>query len=193
VGRGCVDPSQCDEAADCDDGVFCNGAEQCVNHTCFTDPGGRDCDDNDDCTSDSCNVATDRCAHEPLPGCVPDADVDGGTDPFDPEVHYAGTFDVYGIPVSDCLAASFNIRSLAFTSTADLLTIQAGSFPLTQAPRPAGASFDASYTQGGCGTYRLTGEFVNANTFNGHWTAVFSGGCGMCSGQDAAATGVRRP
>jgi hypothetical protein len=164
-----------------------------VGGSCYANPDGRDCDDNDDCTSDSCNTATDQCAHAPLPGCAPDGDVDGGPDPFDPAVHYAGRFDVYGIPASDCLAASYNIRSLTLSSTPELLTVQAGSFPMTQAPRPADAGFDVSYAQGACGSYRLTGTFIDSDTFSGHWTATFGGGCSMCGGQDTDVTGVRSP
>jgi hypothetical protein len=46
---------QCDDDADCDDGVFCNGAELCVNDLCES-PG-------DPCTGprQTCNEATDTC------------------------------------------------------------------------------------------------------------------------------------
>jgi hypothetical protein len=50
----------CTIDADCDDGLFCNGAETCVAGTCQagTPPG---CDDSVGCTDDSCNEASDSC------------------------------------------------------------------------------------------------------------------------------------
>lgn len=189
-GRGCVDPNDCEVHEDCDDHVFCNGAERCVGGSCF--PGeARTCDDGDDCTSDYCNTATDSCVHDPLPGCIPDADVDGGVEPFDPEVHYAGRFEILPHPNSACGMASFNITLVTLSSTADSLTVQAGSFPLTQAPRPSDESFDVTYRQSNCGDYRLVGSFTNSNIFSAQWTAAFFGACGACDNQDLAVTGVR--
>jgi subtilisin family serine protease len=54
VGPVCTSP------ADCDDGLWCNGAEDCVSGNCVagTPP---DCDDSVSCTDDSCNEATDSC------------------------------------------------------------------------------------------------------------------------------------
>jgi len=48
------------ETLDCDDGLFCNGAESCENNACAigTSP---DCDDGNSCTDDSC---------DPASGCV---------------------------------------------------------------------------------------------------------------------------
>ncbi|UCC29305.1 MAG: S8 family serine peptidase, partial [Phycisphaerales bacterium] len=54
VGPGCSVP------ADCDDGLWCNGAEDCVSGSCVagTPP---DCSDGVGCTDDSCNEGTDSC------------------------------------------------------------------------------------------------------------------------------------
>ncbi len=55
VNGACVDA--CVDDADCDDGLFCNGAEVCVDNACVagTDPcGGLDCDE----TTDSCDAET---------------------------------------------------------------------------------------------------------------------------------------
>ncbi len=55
---------ECAGDPQCDDGVFCNGAETCVSGTC--QPGTpRDCNDSVDCTADSCNESTDACDHVP--------------------------------------------------------------------------------------------------------------------------------
>jgi len=53
--------------ADCDDGLFCNGAETCDDNVC---QGGTpvDCDDGVDCTVDSCNEDTDACDNTPDDG-----------------------------------------------------------------------------------------------------------------------------
>jgi len=69
-GAGCTVDS-CNEATDscdnvpsdalCDDGLFCNGAEACVDGLC--EPGADPCPgDGNDCTDD-CNEASDTCAH----------------------------------------------------------------------------------------------------------------------------------
>jgi len=50
----------CVAAGDCDNGVFCDGAELCVANVC--QPGSPiDCDDGVACTVDACNEATDSC------------------------------------------------------------------------------------------------------------------------------------
>jgi len=50
----------CETNEDCDDGLFCNGAETCDSGSCQagTPP---DCSDVVGCTDDSCNEATDSC------------------------------------------------------------------------------------------------------------------------------------
>ncbi|MFQ5461505.1 MAG: hypothetical protein ACE5E5_02650 [Phycisphaerae bacterium] len=56
---------QCQTNADCDDGVFCNGAETCdAFQTC--QPGTPpNCSDGIACTTDSCNAMTNQCDHIP--------------------------------------------------------------------------------------------------------------------------------
>jgi len=52
--------SGCQDDPDCDDGLYCNGAETCVGGEC--QPGTDvDCDDSVGCTDDSCNEGTDSC------------------------------------------------------------------------------------------------------------------------------------
>lgn len=65
---------ECEQDADCDDGLFCNGEELCGQGTCFrfSPPV---CDDGLDCTSDECSETRQRCVHE-----APDADGDGVAD-----------------------------------------------------------------------------------------------------------------
>jgi endonuclease/exonuclease/phosphatase family metal-dependent hydrolase len=57
-----VTVSQCSVPADCDDGLWCNGPEDCVSGSCVagTPP---DCSDGVGCTDDSCNEGTDSCDH----------------------------------------------------------------------------------------------------------------------------------
>ncbi|NMB75029.1 MAG: hypothetical protein GYA21_07855 [Myxococcales bacterium] len=84
----------CSQAEDCDDSRWCNGLEVCLDGACASP--GRDCNDNDRCTEDSCNESLDRCDHLPLsnppaegpPGdasCTDnvDNDCDGQTDMAD--------------------------------------------------------------------------------------------------------------
>ena len=57
----------CTQDSDCDDGVFCNGAEMCNAGKCMAgDPPS--CDDGFGCTIDICNEATQTCEHEPKCG-----------------------------------------------------------------------------------------------------------------------------
>ena len=56
------DAGPCMTAADCDDGIFCNGTETCSATVC--QPGTPPtCDDSLACTVDTCDVSRDRCAN----------------------------------------------------------------------------------------------------------------------------------
>jgi hypothetical protein len=48
---------------DCRDDLFCNGAERCVEGACVA--GGDPCEDDIDCTSESCDEEADRCRRVP--------------------------------------------------------------------------------------------------------------------------------
>ncbi|MEM9192304.1 MAG: hypothetical protein AAGF12_24230 [Myxococcota bacterium] len=52
-------PEACDVNADCSDGCFCNGAEQCVAGVCQA--GADPCTDDVECTSHACLEETDQC------------------------------------------------------------------------------------------------------------------------------------
>jgi len=58
LGIGC---DECREAADCDDGQFCNGRESCASGSCRPAPNVAVCDDEIACTTDSCDEQTDSC------------------------------------------------------------------------------------------------------------------------------------
>ncbi|MGD2110002.1 MAG: dockerin type I domain-containing protein [Phycisphaerae bacterium] len=49
----------------CANGQFCDGDELCVAGVCEAG-SPRDCDDDIDCTNDSCDEVTDACQHDPL-------------------------------------------------------------------------------------------------------------------------------
>lgn len=196
VGRGCVTrgTGACTEDADCDDGNFCNGTERCNARACIT-PLPEDCNDGNACTTDTCDVALDRCVRTTAPGC--DAGVafgDGGSAmPFEAPRDFTGSFLFVPAQSSGCGAATYSISSVRFATMATTLTITAGSFPMTQMPVPTGPDFDVTYVQPGCGTYHLQGTFSDSDSFTGTWTADFSsgGGCGFCPGMSAAVIGVR--
>ena len=61
-------PTACDMNADCDDGLFCSGTEECVAGEC--QPGGDAC-----AAGELCDEDADVCI---VPGCVTDADCDDG-------------------------------------------------------------------------------------------------------------------
>jgi carboxypeptidase T len=85
----------CDDNSDCDDGLFCNGAEICVSGTCQAGTPA-DCNDGVSCTDDSCNEGTDSCDHtannslcdnglfcDGTETCDPLLDCQPGSDPCD--------------------------------------------------------------------------------------------------------------
>ncbi|MEZ4472675.1 MAG: lamin tail domain-containing protein [bacterium] len=58
-------PVGCRVNADCDDGLFCNGAETCDVASGDCRPGGAPaCDDGVDCTADRCDEGQNRCVHD---------------------------------------------------------------------------------------------------------------------------------
>jgi hypothetical protein len=88
-------PPACQGDGDCDDGLFCNGAETCNLGTGACEAGtAPDCGDGVGCTNDSCNEATDGCDNVPDDGlcanglfcdgdevCSPAAGCQDGPDP----------------------------------------------------------------------------------------------------------------
>jgi hypothetical protein len=69
----------CSTAASCDDGLFCNGAEQCVNGSC-TAGTPVVCNDDVACTVDACNEATEACVSQPNDAACNDGNVCNGTE-----------------------------------------------------------------------------------------------------------------
>src|SRR5688500_9512420 len=65
-----LDAPECGSDAECDDGLFCSGVEECTLGRCVSGPVA--CDDGIECTIDVCDEALRRCANE-----VPDVDGDG--------------------------------------------------------------------------------------------------------------------
>ncbi len=61
----------CQTNPECDDGLFCNGAETCVSGSCQAGTAPN-CNDGVACTTDSCNEATDSCDHAPNNGACGD-------------------------------------------------------------------------------------------------------------------------
>jgi hypothetical protein len=80
--------ASCAADGDCDDGIFCNGAETCSSGRCVVRMVA--CDDDVACTLDVCNEALRSCVSRP-----PDADGDGYDD--------AHCFGSDGVPLgNDC-------------------------------------------------------------------------------------------
>ncbi|HJL33802.1 MAG TPA: hypothetical protein RMI62_32220, partial [Polyangiaceae bacterium LLY-WYZ-15_(1-7)] len=77
VDGGTVDGGSCTSAADCDDGLFCNGAEACIAGACVAG-APPSCDDGVACTLDECLEGEDRCQS------VPDASLCGPDEICDP-------------------------------------------------------------------------------------------------------------
>lgn len=181
--EGCT--SGCTTNADCDDGDFCDGEEECIAGDCFEgDPA--DCDDGNSCTIDMCDPAVGAgggCRYETAEGC--DAGVgpprDGGTPPvpFDPTMHYEGTFAVAPSPSLGCPGSSYAFGEVTFSVVGGDLQVRADRFLMTQSPRPDGPDFDvSSSSDAACRPVRLRGTFENSNVLSARWTATCSGTCG---------------
>jgi hypothetical protein len=185
--EGCT--TGCITSADCSNGVFCDGEEECLAGDCFagTVP---DCADGDVCTEDRCDAAEDHCVHERIvmEGCDSDAG-DAGV-PFDPLVHYSGTFLFAPSQSQACPAMTYSVENLTFARTDTELTVSGPPCAMVQAPPPSGADFAVLCTNGCGGSFSLTGTFSDSNNFAGHWTATFPS-CPSCSGQSADVVGVR--
>ena len=128
VGHGCRAgmPTDCETDEDCQDGSYCNGAEQCIVGRCYMGTA-RDCNDGNACTMDVCDDAMGRCRYE----LVCDAgtgrfDAGPGCDPFDPDVHYTGTFEL--LPGRACdagLGSGYTISTVSFSRSGGVLTVTA--------------------------------------------------------------------
>jgi len=73
-GDGPVVPVSCEEDVECDNGVYCDGEERCVDGAC-ADGDRVTCDDGIACTLDECLEDAQTCSSTP-----PDADQDGHLD-----------------------------------------------------------------------------------------------------------------
>jgi hypothetical protein len=189
VGSGCSDG--CTVDSDCDDHVYCNGTEQCLDHSCFADMP-RNCDDGLSCTIDSCDEAAGACSY--MTTCdsgVILTDAGAACDPFDPATGYTGAYRVVPAPMSSCGAATFSVDTATFSISGGMLHIAAGPFSLA-GPIPTDATFHVTGNDGGCGDYVLDGTFDCANRFTGMWRATFGGECSFCSNQSSTVLGLAR-
>ena len=94
-----------DNGNSCDDGNVCNGGETCSSGDC--EAGEMlDCEDGNNCTEDICDPADGCIDHIEIPGCDPDADLDGDPDDTDcddedPTVHHGAAELCNGVD-NDC-------------------------------------------------------------------------------------------
>ncbi len=128
--------SECATDAECDDGVFCNGAETCAAGDCRAGndpcPGqacdeepqicvdclvDADCDDGVGCTVDACDVDANACAHTPDDALCDDGLSCDGTETCDPA---AGC--LAGTPI-DC--AGPDVPAGALCVTGDRFCVEA--------------------------------------------------------------------
>ena len=122
----------CTTDAECDDNVFCNGAETCQGGACLagTPPS---CNDGFACTADSCNQTADACDHIPsdLPcddglwcngaeTCDPLNGCQAGTGPCQPD---EACDETAGVCVGPPSAVAVGARYLAVTPPAGLASV----------------------------------------------------------------------
>ena len=76
----CVAELCCVSSTECDNGLFCDGSEQCLSYNCV--PGISPCDDGNICTEDICHEGNETCVNNPIPGCCnTDSDCDNAICP----------------------------------------------------------------------------------------------------------------
>ena len=121
----------------CDDGVFCNGEERCVDGACV--PGTPPCDDGRACTLDRCNDRWETCEHVPNgPACASLSDVCADAIRLDGPGIYEGTTvggtDRYVLscqvqyvpPTRNDAAYQFTLRETRDVWVTPLLSVGAG-------------------------------------------------------------------
>lgn len=64
-GNTTPDDAGCTTSAQCDDGVFCNGVEECVEGSCVAMPVACPEEDGVACTHPSCDLTLDACVEKP--------------------------------------------------------------------------------------------------------------------------------
>ena len=101
LGRGVIsEEPECQTAGDCDDGLYCNGVEQCAGGQCM--PGiPPTCGDGLDCTTDWCSDVSRGCQH----------DVKSGHCLIDGSCHVAGTVN----PANECEECNPLLSTLAWS------------------------------------------------------------------------------
>ncbi|MES1172938.1 MAG: hypothetical protein ABUL62_01325 [Myxococcales bacterium] len=69
----------CSGNAQCDDGLFCNGSEQCISGSCTAGTPVA-CDDGVSCTQDACNEVSKACTHQANDAACSDGQACNGTE-----------------------------------------------------------------------------------------------------------------
>lgn len=181
----------CTVDADCDDHDACDGVETCSRgtHMCV---GGRplSCDDGDACTTDSCDTATGHCSYATIcdGGSGPP---DAGPPPFDPAVDYNATFVIAPSQNSGCGCATYTVNTVTFSIVGGDLHMTTAPTALgtfVQSPAPTGSSFALALTTT-CGSFQLSGTFIDGRSFAANWSATFSSG--LCPPQNASVAGAK--
>lgn len=194
--EGCVvDVVECTTNADCQDDDFCNGEERCdPEFGCMEPAGPRECADSDPCTVDECDTELNMCTFTCDPtiaGCEEEC-------PVDP---YSGCFSIATTVAQTCAMGyvSYNFNQICFERVGLSIEVTAGTLRLAETPAPDGMHFSVSQTvSGACDEYyNITGDFSDADHFDGLWTATFTpstpGGCfgSGCTSQSIVLSGTR--
>lgn len=191
LGCTTMSTTTCNTDAECDDHIFCNGDESCVLHSCFADPAGRNCNDGNDCTIDSCDETAAGCSYMTVcDSGVVTTDAGPTCTTFVSPADFNGTFSMLPSQSQACVGANYLVSELTMTVTGTNIAIVTGTAGgITLAGTITGNSFTATGTQGS-NTYTLTGSFSCRERFMGHWMAAVTGA--GCTGQSADVRGSRR-
>lgn len=189
AGMGCIRAANCRDNSECDDHVYCNGAETCSPELACRAGTAINCADMDPCTIDACNEGMRMCTHTMDPMCM-GGNVMSGIYDLDMSVMYSCQ-DLIGQP-----ALTFTFR--AFQITVGARTVVTGAPASMMGDPPRMNSFSVTGTaRGSCDeTYSLVGRFSDPTHFSGTFTWSFAGAaCGLtnCMAGMRMVTGTYRP
>ena len=194
-------PVGCTTNPQCDDGLFCNGAETCVASVCQAGTAPN-CSDGVACTTDSCNEGTDTCDHAANNAACTDGLFCNGAETCSPTLgcqagsapncadSVACTTDSCNEATDTCdhtpnnAACSDGLFCNGAETCSVTLGCQAGTNPCgggtcnegtdTCSGSQVWVSFIAATTVPGVGTAENE-DIVSYNTSSGTWSLVFDG------------------
>jgi hypothetical protein len=158
----CVEPARCNDGTDCDDALFCNGRETCVDGFCQA--GGDPCPPPLECDEEN-----DQCLIEPGPGPGPGTLSFSLILPFAFRSHLSPTLLIMVIESTDD-ATTFDQETTTVSFSGDAFLFP----PLTQVLTEKRIGVLAVITRAGFGNNGISEVGVSVTTPEGEGTEILS-------------------